>query len=175
VFIKLLSRKLKISYTLFFAFIACFLLSCSQTDRMPNDRLFQFIEANNLNSYDFIFIVHFSPHDCMGCLFPLGELKKMRRRIDANSSNTFVAVTGDSSLGYLDVYNSFDIKVPILNFDDLSKLKFFRKELTPTCYFVNLKTGHLIYFDKLPEEEITFNALRDLVYAYSGIMVKEDN
>ena len=125
-----------------------------------------------METREYLFMIHFSSHNCMSCLYHLEALDSLQKVIDANGSNTLVAVAGDSSADFLEVYEYFNTRVPVIKSDRLNEFSFFRKGLTPVVYFVNVKTGHLIFMDKLPEEEYRFNALRDLIYAWSGVVAR---
>ena len=123
-----------------------------------------------LENHEYVFMVHFSSHDCMSCLYHLEALDSLQRVIDAAGSHTLVAVAGDSSSDFIEVYNYFNTRVPIIKAERLNDFSFFRTNLTPTVYFINLKTGHLMFMDKLPVENYRFKALAGLVRAWSGVV-----
>jgi len=123
-----------------------------------------------LKTYEYLFAIHFSSHDCMSCLYHITGLDSMQKVLDANGANTLVAVAGDSSSDFMEMYRYFEIDAPVIPEDKMKAFPFFREKATPVFYFINLRTRHCIAMDKLPEEEYRFNALRDWVYAWSGVI-----
>ena len=152
----------KIKFIIIILFLV--LLSCAK----QTDNLSKITQKLNLQQYNYLFMVHIAKHDCMSCITNLAELKEMQKYINEIKGHTFICVVGIDDSSFMDIYNAFDTKVPIFNTKDFKNLKFFKADLTPVCYFVNLKTGHLIFMDEFPKTEIKFNALKNLIYAYSG-------
>jgi hypothetical protein len=129
-----------------------------------------FIVAQDLKGYEYLFIIHISPHDCLGCLHLLGHLNQLQERINANGENSLVAIAGEDSEAFWNIYNSFQLAITYINAEELTELKLPALKTTPYVYFVDLHHQRLIYHDVLPKEEVTFLALVNLVEKYSGVL-----
>ncbi len=129
-----------------------------------------FIAAHALETYEYLFIIHISPHDCMGCLHPLEHLKQLQERINANGENTLVMIFSEDSEAFWNIYNSFQLSATFVDADELAELCLPALKTTPYCYFMDLRNKRLIYHDALPKEEVTFLALTNLVEKYSGVL-----
>ncbi|GAB4340953.1 MAG: hypothetical protein Kow0037_27150 [Calditrichia bacterium] len=123
----------------------------------------------NLSGYEYWFIIHFSPHNCISCLHPLEHLEQLQKKIEGNGNNTFIAVSGEEGKEFWSVYNGYRLTIPVIKETDFCELNFPLKTSTPVCYFYDATKKHLIYCDILPQEENTFLALVNLVEKYSGI------
>ncbi len=155
----------------FWVALLLFCVGC-QSQQSPNAKpdWQSFVEAHDLGAYEYLFMVHISPHDCMGCLHPLGQLNQLQERIDANGQNTLFAIAGEDSEAFWNIYNSFQLSVTYFNEDELAKLGLPALNTTPACYFYDLQSQRLIYHDMLPKEGVTFLALTNLVEIYSGVL-----
>ena len=159
---KLYWKKNSVWVVLLLLYLGC--QSQKGSDTKPDWQAF--ISAHDLATYEYLFIVHISPHDCLGCLHPLGQLNQLQERINANGQNTLIAIAGEDSEAFWNIYNSFQF----IEKQELNGLKLPAFTATPYCYFIDLHHQRLIYHDGLPKEEATFLALVNLVEKYSGVL-----
>jgi hypothetical protein len=129
-----------------------------------------FIDKYDLQHYEYLFIIHISPHNCISCLHPLEHLNILQKRIDKHGNNTFIGISGSNDEMFWTIYNSFKLAIPFIPQQDLELLQWPNYEITPYCYFFDLTENRLIYSDKLPKEQTTFLALIQLIEKYSGVM-----
>jgi len=150
----------------FLIFTAC------ETHKKPAKQadLQNFIAQHSLAEYEYLFIIHISPHDCLGCLHPLEQLNKLQERINANGQNTLIVITSEDNEAFWRIYNSFQLAVTFIKEEELASLNWPGFNATPYGYFYDLKKRRLIYRDTLPKEQVTFLALANLVEKYSGIL-----
>lgn len=146
--------------------IAILLNFCSDRE----NRLTAFYMKYGLDRYEFLFIVHISPHNCISCLYALEHLNGLQERIKANGENTLIAISGENSGAFWNLYNSLNLQITYLETADLEHLNLPNQSSTPYGYFYDLRRKHLLFHDNIPKEEVTFLALLNLIEKYSGIL-----
>jgi len=128
------------------------------------------MNRHHLQNYEYLFFIHISPRDCQRCLPNLETLNALQSQIREQGNNTRIAIAGDSSSAFLNIYRSFHLNVAFVNEKELKTLELPLADQTPVCYLYNLKQQQVIYADYLPREEKTFRTLKTLVKRYSGIL-----
>jgi len=130
----------------------------------------KFIQENQLEDVSYVFAVHLTGSECLGCIMPVKNLNSMYQKVKERQIRLAMFVIGDSSSKkLLSFCSSMGFQFPVLDESKLRDLNLPDFPITPFCYLIDLRNKRIVYKDFVQENETAFKAVINMVEKMNGI------